>query len=293
MRPGRCERPPLLSCSWSEPATSIPDFSLDDPADAAAVAELCRRLDGLPLALEIAAARSRVLPPRALLERISSALDIGAGAADLPARQRTIRDTLAWSEQLLTQDQRDLLARLAVFAAPWTLADAEAVAPLRRERAGPGTSSRMSPGWWSTASCPLRRTLRPSRASGCSRASGSTRVNGSRPRTARRPRRRTCRGWRNGSSPSHRSSGLRNTPAGVPSFGRSGPICAARGRSRCGKATPQPPPSWCCRWVPCGSSGGATRRAAWSPRRSTSPPSHTPRADPDRAVRGHLGLQRR
>ncbi len=115
-----------------------PDFSLDDPADAAAVAELCRRLDGLPLAVEIAAARSRVLPPRALLARISSALDIGAGAADLPARQRTIRDTLAWSEQLLTQDQRDLLARLAVFAAPWTLADAEAVARSQGQRHEPG-----------------------------------------------------------------------------------------------------------------------------------------------------------
>ena len=115
-----------------------PGFSLDDPADAAAVAELCRRLDGLPLAVEIAAARSRVLPPRALLERISSALDIGAGAADLPRRQRTIRDTLAWSEQLLTQDQRDLLARLAVFAAPWTLADAEAVAASDGQRHQPG-----------------------------------------------------------------------------------------------------------------------------------------------------------
>src|SRR3954451_20823463 len=115
-----------------------PGFSLEDPADAAAVAELCRRLDGLPLAVEIAAARSRVLPPRALLQRIGSALDVGAGAADLPARQRTIRDTLAWSEQLLTDDQQHLLARLALFAAPWTLADAEAVSGVGAARHGPG-----------------------------------------------------------------------------------------------------------------------------------------------------------
>ena len=113
-----------------ERATSVrPDFSLDDPADAAAVAELCRRLDGIPLALELAAGRSRLLPPRALLERLGSALDVGAGAADLPARQRTLRETLAWSEQLLAPQQRSLLAALSVFGAPWTLTDAEQVAP--------------------------------------------------------------------------------------------------------------------------------------------------------------------
>lgn len=113
-----------------ERAQSVcPGFSLDDPADAAAVAELCRRLDGIPLALELAAGRSRLLPPRALLERLGSALDLGAGAADLPARQRTLRDTLAWSEQLLEPQQRSLLAFLSVFGAPWTLTDAEDVAP--------------------------------------------------------------------------------------------------------------------------------------------------------------------
>ncbi len=106
-----------------------PGFSLDDPQDAAAVADLCRRLDGIPLAIELAAGRSRLLPPRTLLERIGSALDLGTGAADLPARQRTLRDTLAWSEQLLEPQQRSLLAALSVFSAPWTLADAEHVAP--------------------------------------------------------------------------------------------------------------------------------------------------------------------
>lgn len=105
-----------------------PDLTLDDPVDARAVAELTRRLEGIPLALELAAARSRTLPPRALLTRVRSALDLGAGAVDVPERQRTLRDTVAWSEELLPPPERLLLAELAVFEAPWTLEDAEAIA---------------------------------------------------------------------------------------------------------------------------------------------------------------------
>jgi predicted ATPase len=105
-----------------------PAFSLEDPGDRDAVVELCRRLDGIPLALELAAARSALLAPRALLDRIGTALDLGAGASDLPGRQRTLRDTLAWSLHLLSAAQSALLARLSVFVAPWTLSDAEAVA---------------------------------------------------------------------------------------------------------------------------------------------------------------------
>jgi hypothetical protein len=105
-----------------------PAFSLEDPADREAVVQLCRRLDGIPLALELAAARSALLAPRALLDRIGTALDLGAGASDLPGRQRTLRDTMAWSLHLLSPEQSALLARLSVFVAPWTLSDAEAVA---------------------------------------------------------------------------------------------------------------------------------------------------------------------
>lgn len=112
-----------------ERARSVqPAFDLADADDAAAVAALVRRLDGIPLAIEMAAARTRLLTPRALLDRVGSALDLGSRASDLPARQRTVRDTLAWSEQLLPAEQRALLARLSLFVAPWTLADAEAVA---------------------------------------------------------------------------------------------------------------------------------------------------------------------
>jgi tetratricopeptide (TPR) repeat protein len=105
-----------------------PTFSLEDPRDRDAVMQLCRRLDGIPLALELAAARSALLAPRALLDRIGTALDLGAGASDLPDRQRTMRDTLTWSLHLLSSAQSALLARLSVFAAPWTLSDGEAVA---------------------------------------------------------------------------------------------------------------------------------------------------------------------
>ena len=106
-----------------------PGYAASQSTNAAAVAELCRRLDGIPLAIELAAGRSRLLPPDALLERLGSALDLGSGAADLPQRQRTLRDTMIWSEELLEPRQRELLAALSVFSAPWTVADAERVAP--------------------------------------------------------------------------------------------------------------------------------------------------------------------
>jgi predicted ATPase len=100
--------------------------------NAVAVAELCRRLDGIPLALELAAAQLRVLSPAALLRRISGGLDrsidLAAGPVDLPDRQRTLRATIEWSYSLLTEPERTLLARLSVFNGAWTLESAEAVA---------------------------------------------------------------------------------------------------------------------------------------------------------------------
>ena len=104
-----------------------PEFSLDD-SNVAAVAEICRRLDGIPLALELAAARTQLLPPAALLQRLDHRLNLlSSGPVDLPERQRTLRNTLAWSYDLLDPTDRALFRRLAVFAGGWTLEAAEAV----------------------------------------------------------------------------------------------------------------------------------------------------------------------
>ena len=90
--------------------------------------EICRRLDHLPLAIELAAARVKVLPPGAMLERLERRLPLlTGGARDLPARQRTLRATIDWSHDLLTSPEQCLFARLAVFAGGSTLEAAEEV----------------------------------------------------------------------------------------------------------------------------------------------------------------------
>jgi predicted ATPase/DNA-binding SARP family transcriptional activator len=104
-----------------------PDFQLDE-GNVAVVAHVCARLDGLPLAIELAAARSKLLPPETMSRRLDRALDLLVGGAqDLPGRQRTLRATLEWSHGLLSEDERTLFERLAVFAGGWTLEAAEAV----------------------------------------------------------------------------------------------------------------------------------------------------------------------
>jgi non-specific serine/threonine protein kinase len=105
-----------------------PAFVLDATA-AADVAAICRRLDGLPLAIELAATRLSLLPLPALRERLEHALPLlTTGARDAPARQRTLREAIAWSYDLLTLHEQKTLRQLAVFGGGWTLEAAEAVA---------------------------------------------------------------------------------------------------------------------------------------------------------------------
>jgi predicted ATPase len=104
-----------------------PDFELT-PENGACIAEICARLDGLPLAIELAAARIKLLSPRALLARLDRRLQLlTGGAPDLPERQRTLRNTLAWSYELLTTEEQRLFRRLAVFVGGCTLEAAESV----------------------------------------------------------------------------------------------------------------------------------------------------------------------
>jgi predicted ATPase len=112
-----------------------PGFVLTE-GNAGAVAEICRRLDGLPLAIELAAARTRLLDPGALLRRLTRSLDaLGTGAVDLPERQRTLRATVEWSVGLLEDAERSLLEVAAVFVDGWTVEAAAQVADLDEDRA--------------------------------------------------------------------------------------------------------------------------------------------------------------
>jgi predicted ATPase len=98
------------------------------PQNGRAVAAVCRRLDGLPLALELAAARLRLLSPEALLERLAHALDVlTAGPRDAPGRHQALRATIEWSHSLLEEPEQRLFRRMAVFAGGCTVSDLEAV----------------------------------------------------------------------------------------------------------------------------------------------------------------------
>lgn len=108
-----------------------PDFQLT-AANAAVVGQICRQLDGIPLAIELAAARSKLLPPQALLARLTSAFGarlatLTGGARDLPARQQTLRSAIAWSYDLLQPAEKVLLRRLSCFVGGWTVEAAELI----------------------------------------------------------------------------------------------------------------------------------------------------------------------
>ena len=108
-----------------------PDFVLTEE-NGPAVVEICKRLDGLPLAIELAAARIKLLPPRVLLDRLGNRLKIlTGGARNLPERQRTLRNAIEWSYGLLDEGEKLLFGRLGVFSGGATLEAIEAVCDAR------------------------------------------------------------------------------------------------------------------------------------------------------------------
>ena len=132
-----CGRTRPSSCSPSGRRPPAGSFEVTD-ANQAAVAALCRRLDGLPLAIELAAVRTRVLTPRQVLDRLTDRFELltAGGRAAVP-RHQTLRTTIDWSHDLLSAAEQALLRRLCVFAGRFTLDDVEVVCTVDDEPAGP------------------------------------------------------------------------------------------------------------------------------------------------------------
>jgi predicted ATPase len=131
--PAELMQSPSIALFVQRATAARPDFMLtDDNADA--VVDICRRLDGLPLAIELAAARVKILPPAELRTRLERRLELlTGGARDLPERQQTLRSTIKWSYDLLTAEEQKLFRRLSVFAGGCTLESIEAVCNTRED----------------------------------------------------------------------------------------------------------------------------------------------------------------
>jgi predicted ATPase/DNA-binding CsgD family transcriptional regulator len=126
--PAALARAPAVALFLARAQSVQPEFALTRD-NGPTVAEICRRLDGLPLAIELAAARVKVLPPQAILTRLSRRLPLlVAGTRDLPGRHQALRAAIAWSEDLLDVEERAAFRRLAVFGGGFTLEAAQAVA---------------------------------------------------------------------------------------------------------------------------------------------------------------------
>jgi predicted ATPase len=162
-----------------------PDFELTE-SNAAVVAEICRRLDGLPLALQLAAARLTVLSPAALLTRLERRLPLlTRGPRDLPERQQTLRAAIAWSYDLLDPAGRRMFRQLGVLVGGFTLEAAEALAEGGQDDVDPLEAISTLVG---QASCSFSRWMRPLRITACWRRFASSRSSSSK-RAGRQARR--------------------------------------------------------------------------------------------------------
>jgi predicted ATPase len=127
MVPSRLSQYEAVTLFIERATAVVPDFTVTNE-NAPAVAEICARLDGLPLAIELAAARVNMLMPQAILERLGNRLKLlSGGATDLPHRQRTLRATIDWSYRLLSSDEQVLFREMSVFSGGCTLNAAESV----------------------------------------------------------------------------------------------------------------------------------------------------------------------
>lgn len=121
------QRSPAVALFVERARAVQPTFAIT-PQNAASLGEICTRLEGLPLAIELAAARIKTLPPAALGEALTTPLAVlTAGLRDAPDRHRTLRDAIAWSDNLLDPRERQLLRRMAAFTGGWTLEAARSV----------------------------------------------------------------------------------------------------------------------------------------------------------------------
>jgi predicted ATPase/DNA-binding XRE family transcriptional regulator len=275
--PGDVEGVPSVRLLVERAREASPGFGLTQQ-NAAALAAICRRLDGLPLALELVAARLKLLPPTALLARLDAALPLlSGGPRDLPERQRTMQNTVAWSYDLLGPGEQTLFGRLAVFAGGFELPAAEAVggdavleglsALLENSLVRPDVRP---PGGDAEPRFTMLETVR---AYGLERLAASgeeEEVRGGTPATTWRSRRRRTpssrgagrrRGW-TASNASTTTSGLpwggcwstagRGAPRGLPRRpGCSGPCAATPARGSCG---------WSGRWLRASSRAAPGRR---------------------------------
>lgn len=158
-QPAQLAQIPAVTLFLARVRAVKPDFQLT-AANAAAVAGICVRLDGLPLALELAAARSKLLPPRELLARLDQRLSLLTVAyTDRPSHQQTLSGALDWSYRLLSPAAQRVFVRLAVFVGGWTLEAAEAVCADEGEQPGMERRQRMLDGLMTLSDHSLAQTL--------------------------------------------------------------------------------------------------------------------------------------